>query len=127
MNVCCESEIFGANPISIKWNIVRGDTSSLRIEFFENDEATYFDTEGWEYLSTSYDPRGDILDELIVTPGIGYVDVTAPADITSLWGTGYSSVSSQLSFDLQVTIDSNTIWTPVVGTIVVLSDVTGVL
>jgi hypothetical protein len=120
----CAPEKFGANPIVIKWNIVRGDTSPLRVEFLEDDEKTYFDTEGWEYNATTYDPSANLLDELEVTPGEGYVDILAPACITSLWGKGYSSVVAELNFDLQVTIDQDTIWTPVIGTINVIGDVT---
>lgn len=125
MNSCCGSEIFGTSPINIKWNVIRGDTAKLRIEFFNDDEVTYFDTSDWKYLSTAYDRKTDILDELTVTSGDGYVDITAPSDLTSFWGSGYSSVVSELSFDLQVSIDSSTTWTPVIGTIVVLADVSG--
>lgn len=121
----CGPEIFGADPVNIKWNIVRGDTSPLRVEFYENDETTYFDTTGWTYASTTYDAKGDILDELEVDAGDGYVEIMASPDITQNWGTGYSSVVSELLFDLQVTIDGETIWTPVIGTITVLGDVTG--
>jgi hypothetical protein len=32
---------------------------------------------------------------------------------------------TELAFDLQVTIDGATVWTPVIGTITVLGDVTG--
>ncbi len=32
MNLC-SPEIFGADPARIKWNIVRGDTSPLRVEY----------------------------------------------------------------------------------------------
>ncbi len=120
----CSPEIFGANPANIKWQVVRGDTSSLRIEFFENDEITPFDISDWDFAATTYDFRGDVLDELETSSGNGYVDITAPADITSLWGSGYSSTVAELAFDLQVTID-DTIWTPVIGTITVLGDVTG--
>lgn len=120
----CSPEIFGANPANLKWQVVRGDTSSLRVEFFENDEVTPFDTSDWEYAATTYDFRGDVLDELEVSSGNGYVDITAPADITSLWGSGYTSTVAELAFDLQVTID-DMIWTPVIGTITVLGDVTG--
>jgi hypothetical protein len=125
MTSSCSPEIFGADPANIKWRIVRGDTSPLRVEFFENDEVTPYDTEGWEYSSTTYDFRGDVLDELEVEAGEGFVNITAPAEITSLWGTGYSSVVTELAFDLQVTIDGDTVWTPVIGTITVLGDVTG--
>ncbi len=120
----CSPEIFGANPANIKWQVVRGDTSSLRIEFFENDEITPFDISDWDFAATTYDFRGDVLDELDVESGNGYVDVTAPADITAFWGIGYGATVAELAFDLQVTID-NTIWTPVIGTITVLGDVTG--
>ena len=126
MNLC-SPEIFGADPARIKWNIVRGDTSPLRIEFLQDDEVTYFDTSGWIYEATSYDPQSDVLDSLEITAGEGYVDILAPASITELWGTGYKSVVTELTFDLQVTIDGDTIWTPVIGTISVIGDITGSL
>ena len=126
MNLC-SPEIFGADPARIKWNIVRGDTSPLRIEFLEDDEVTYFNTSSWTYKATSYDPQSDYLDELEVTPGDGYVDILAPASITEFWGVGYKSVVTELTFDLQVTIDQETVWTPLIGTISVLGDVTGSL
>jgi hypothetical protein len=123
----CSPEIFGADPARIKWNIVRGDTSPLRIEFLEDDEVTYFDTSDWTYEATSYDPQSDVLDSLEVTAGEGYVDIMAPSCITKYWGTGYKSVVTELTFDLQVTIDENTIWTPMIGTISVIGDITGSL
>lgn len=128
----CGPEVFGADPVSIKWNVVRGDTSPLRIEFLEDDETTYFDTSDWTYKATSYDSKTDFLDELEVTPGAGYVDIMAPSSITELWGSGYKSIVAELMFDLQVTIDTPninmdgpTVWTPVIGTISVIGDVTG--
>jgi hypothetical protein len=126
MNLC-SPEIFGADPARIKWNIVRGDTSPLRVEFLQDDEVTYFDTSDWTYEATSYDPQSDFLDSLEVTPGVGYVDIMAPASVTSLWGTGFKSVVTELTFDLQVNIDGETIWTPLIGTISVIGDVTGSL
>jgi hypothetical protein len=125
MTNCCNPEIFGADPINIRWNVVRGDKASLRIEFFDNDETTYFDTSDWDFQSFSYDPKGDILDELEVVASDGYVDIVAASDITQYWGTGYSSVVAELPFDLQVVIDGSTTWTPVIGVIRVLGDVTG--
>lgn len=122
----CGPEIFGADPVRIKWNVVRGDTASLRVEFLDNDEVTYFDTSNWEYVASSYDPKGDIIDELTVTPGEGYVDIVAGSDLTQFWGTGYGSALAELTFDLQVTID-DTIWTPVIGNILVIGDVSGSL
>ena len=125
----CGPEIFGADPARIKWQIVRGDTSPLRIEFLEDDETTYFDTSDWTYKATSYDSKTDFLDELEVTPGAGYVDIMAPASITELWGSGYKSMVAELMFDLQVTINGSTdaldvIWTPLIGTISVIGDIT---
>jgi hypothetical protein len=123
----CAPEIFGADPARIKWNIVRGDTSPLRVEFLQDDEATYFDTSDWTYEATSYDPQSDFLDSLEITPGVGYVDIMAPASITQFWGIGFKSVVTELTFDLQVTIDGETIWTPLIGTISVIGDITGSL
>ena len=120
-------EIFGADPARIKWQIVRGDTSPLRVEFLEDDEVTYFDTSDWTFEATSYDPQSDFLDSLEVIPGEGYVDIMAPASITQFWGTGYKSIVTELTFDLQVVIDENTVWTPLIGTISVIGDVTGSL
>lgn len=122
----CSPEIFGANPANVKWQVVRGDTASLRVDFYENDEETPFDTSDWTFSATSYDFRGDILDELEVEDYAGYVIITAPAEITEFWGNGYSSTVAELAFDLQVDIDGTT-WTPLIGTITVLGDVTGTL
>lgn len=120
----CGPESFGADPVNIKWTVIRGDTATLKVEFFEDDEKTYFDTEGWEYKVSAYDRKNDIIDELDAVPHSGYVDITASADLTKNWGSGYSSGSiAELLFDVQVKID-NTIWTPVLGTINVLGDVT---
>jgi hypothetical protein len=124
MNMC-GPEIFGADPARIKWNVVRGDTSPLRVEFLEDDEVTYFNTSTWTYKATSYDPQSDFVDELEVTAHSGYVDILAPASITENWGTGFKSVVTELTFDLQVTIAGETVWTPVIGTINVLGDVSG--
>jgi hypothetical protein len=124
MTSSCAPEIFGADPVNIKWQIVRGDTSPLRVEFYQNDEVTPYDTTGWQYLASAYDFRGDVIDELEISSGSGYVEINATSEITALWGTGYRSVVAELAFDLQVTID-DIVWTPVLGTISVLGDVTG--
>lgn len=120
----CKPDSFGADPVIIKWKVVRGDTSPLRVEFLEDDEVTFVDTTGWEFNATTYDKKTDILDILDISAYNGYVDIVAPPSITEYWGTGYSSVVSELMFDLQVKIDE-TIWTPVIGTISVMGDVTG--
>lgn len=123
-SACCPDEYFGSNPIIIKWNIVRGDTAKLRVEFFDNDEVTAFNTNGWEYASSAYDSRGDLLDELEVIEGDGYIDIVASSDITANWGIGVGSVVAELAFDLEVIID-DMVWTPILGTIKVAADVTG--
>jgi hypothetical protein len=121
----CAPEVFGADPANIKWQVVRGDTSILRIEFLENDEVSSYDTSGWSYLASAYDAKGDVIDELEVESADNYVDIIANSDITQYWGTGYGSTVAELAFDLQVTIDEDTVWTPVIGIISVLGDVTG--
>ena len=120
----CAPEKFGADPVNIQWRVVRGDSASLRIEFLEDDEKTYYDTSTWNYKSTSYDQSGDFLDELECTPSSGYVDIKATPEITKNWGTKYVSNVAELPFDLEVTIDGDTVWTPVIGTIYVLGDIT---
>jgi hypothetical protein len=119
---CYDVDIFGADPANIKWRVVRGDSATLRVEFLENDEKTYFDISDWSFASTAYDFKGDVLDELDVVIGEGYVDIKASPEITDFWGSGYTATVAELAFDLQVTID-DTVWTPVVGTIMVLGDV----
>ena len=122
-------EKYGASPANIQWTVVRGDSATLKIEFFEDNETTYWDTDGWTFLSTAFDPTGAVLDELIVTDEQGYVTISIPADTTLNWGNQYKSVTAELPFDLQVTIpggsgEQDTVWTPVVGTICVLGNVT---
>lgn len=120
-------EKFGATPANIQWTVVRGDSASFTVSMLENDEVTPFDTEGWTYSATAYDPSSDVLDELLVTVADGVVTVSASAEITANWGTKYKTVVSELSFDLQAKVPdgaSTITWTPVIGTICVLGDVT---
>ena len=122
-------EKFGATPANIQWTVVRGDDATLKIEFFEDDEFTAWDTDGWTYLSTAYDSTGSVLDELIVIDEAGYVTISIPYSVTLNWGTQYKTVAAELPFDLQVTIpgssgEADTVWTPVIGTICVLGNVT---
>lgn len=114
---------FGADPSNIKWTVVRGDTAKLRIEFWQSDEKTQYDTSTWLYESSAYNAKGDVLDALQVNAGDGYVEITALPEVTATWGTGSSQIVAELTFDLQVTI-ADTVWTPIIGTIAVLSDVT---
>ena len=123
----------GASPINIQWKVVRGDTATLKIEFLEDDEVTPIDISDWTFLSSSYDNSGDTLDELTVEKYTGYVVITALSEITKLWGLGYRNTVLELPFDLEIVIpndesgaiESEITWTPVIGTIVVLSDITG--
>jgi hypothetical protein len=120
---------YGANPIPVKWNIVRGDTATLEISFLENDEITSFNTSDWTYKATAYDVDGDVLDEMITEATPGAVTITALASQTLGWGTSYKTVVAELPFDLQITIEAGSgleddiVWTPIIGTIVVLGDV----
>lgn len=123
----CEPEIFGADPANIRWAVVRGDTSTLKVEFLDNDEITYFDTSGWLFRASAYDRKTDIVDILTVDPYSGYVIVTVPANISSNWGTTYGGTVAELSFDLEVTLLDGSVWTPVIGTISVYGDVSGAL
>ena len=119
-------EKYGAKPTNVQWTVVRGDTAFLQIQFYEKDEATAYDTDGWTYKATAYDPAGDVLDRLDVIPSDGYVTIKASPDITENWGSRYSSVVSELRFDLQVTMpdsEEDIVWTPVIGTISVLGDI----
>lgn len=115
---------FGQKPISFKWNVVRGDTAKLRIDFLENDETTVFNISTWDIVSSAYDTKGEVLDELEVTKYSGYIEVVAPSDITENWGVGWGSVIAELAFDVEITIGDE-VWTPVIGTIVVAADVSG--
>ena len=120
-------EKFGATPANIQWTVVRGDSASFTVSLLENDEVTEFDTEGWTYKATAYDPIADVLDELTVSADGSVVTVTAPADVTVNWGSKYKSVVAELTFDLQARVpdgNSSVTWTPVIGTICVLGDVT---
>ena len=123
-------EKYGASPANIQWTVVRGDTATLLVEFLEDDEITPFDCDEWTFKATAYDPIGDVLDNLTVTVDDNEVTITALASITEDWGTGYNQVAAELRFDLEVIIEggsganADTVWTPVIGTICVLSDMT---
>lgn len=117
-------EIFGSDPANYQWVIVRGDTGVLKIEFVEDDEVTPYDTNGWLFTSSVYDEKGNEIVELDTLSGDGYVEITATPDVTEEWGTGFKGTVAELAFDLQVEID-DIVWTPIIGTIKVLADVTG--
>ena len=126
-------EQYGAEPVNVQWKVVRGSNGSLVVDFLEIDETTVFDTAGWTYKATSYDATGNVLDDLPVEATTGSVTITVDSCITENWGTGYKNVVAELPFDLQVTIPGETvsgitaediIWTPVIGTICVLGNIT---
>jgi hypothetical protein len=115
---------FGADPCYAKWNVVRGDTATFKIEFFQQDGKTIEDISDWTFASSTYDSKGNTVDSLTVDVFDGYVIVTAPPSITTTWGEGFKTIVKELSFDVEVTKSSTEIWTPVIGTITVLGDVT---
>lgn len=133
------TEKLGATPANIQWTVVRGDTATLKVEFFEDDEVTLYDTAGWTFEATSYDPASDTLDALTVESyEEGVVYIIANNAVTENWGgTKYKPVVAELRFDLQATIpgdgvsggggDAVTKFTPVVGTICVIGDVSGTI
>lgn len=121
----CAPDVIGLEPVNIMWNIVRGDTANLRIDFFEKDESTHYDISGWQIESSVYDPKTNIFDDLVVTKNNGWIVLTADADATRLWGTGVRQRVNELSFDVEVILDDGSTWTPVRGFISVIGDVTG--
>ena len=129
-NCGCSNDIekYGANPVNIQWKVVRGDTATLTVDFLDLDETTAFDTSTWTYKATAYDPQGNVLDNLDVSATTGSVTITADSCLTEKWGVGYKSMVAELPFDLSVEIGNNlsnpNIWTPILGTICVLGDVT---
>jgi len=121
----CIPQIFGADPAIIKWNVVRGDTALILVEFLEDDEETFQDTSGWSFTATAHDPIADTTDELEIEEGSGYVTIIAPAFITEGWGVGSNPKVAELKFDLQVLTEDDITWTPIIGTISVMGDITG--
>jgi hypothetical protein len=122
---CSDSVIsIGSEPSNIKWTIVRGDDASASFYWYEDDGTTAKNTTGWTYLASAYDPKTATKYALTVTSGTGYVTVSIPNATSATWGTGSSNIVAELKFDLQVTISSKK-WTPVIGSIVVYSDITG--
>lgn len=121
----CVPEVFGAQPVKIKWNVVRGDTARLLVEFFENDEKTFVSTDSWDFSATAYNPSTDLPDQLDVETYPGYVEIIAQDSVTEQWGSDAVGTVAFLTFDLEVTLENGDTWTPVLGTINVLGDVTG--
>lgn len=127
MNNYDDPQIIGAKPAYITWKVVRGDTATIMVQFLENDEVTSYDTTGWTYVSKAYDSNTSTSYNLLVEEVTNGVKITASSDITATWGTAPKNRVAELSFDLQVTIDAETVWTPILGNISVLGDVPGTL
>lgn len=122
---CSTINQIGENPINIQWTLVRGNSSQLKVDFLNYDEVTTWDIDDWSFVSTAYDPLNDSYEQLEVTKYDGYVIITASEDITSNWGLNYASVAAEIPFDLKASIPlTSTTWTPIIGTICVLGDVT---
>lgn len=115
----------GEQPANVIWNVVRGDTATLLVQFFESDEVNTIDTTDWTYLSTAYNARTDINYTLETTSSTGSVTVIADPATTEEWGTGISTKVAELTYDIQVVRPDGVVWTPVIGTIRVIGDVTG--
>jgi ribosomal protein S8E len=125
-----ETQVLGANPANIHWNVVRGDTAKIKITFFESNEVAEFSTDDWEYTATAYNPANTTYYELSVVEGDGFIEIIATPEISNTWGTASSGIVAELVFDLEITIPAvapeteDTIWTPVIGTISVVGDIT---
>lgn len=119
------SDNFGANPAYIKWDVVRGDTSVLRVEFYDTNESSPYDTTNWTYVCTVHNKKTNEFFDLDVTNGDGFATITATPEVSSQWGSGINDLVAQLDFDLEVTIDNDIVWTPVIGTVSVIGDITG--
>jgi hypothetical protein len=124
MTLCAE-DVLGSSPVNVKWNIVRGDTATLRIDFLEDDETTPYDISSWVIESTVYNPKTGARNDLEITKNSGWIVVAARADITAQWGDGFRYRVNELNFDVEVTLADGTVWTPVVGFVSLISDVSG--
>jgi hypothetical protein len=129
------THVFGSNPANIQWSIVRGDTAKLRVSFLEKNEVDQYDTTGWTYSSTAYDAKTNTSYDLTIVLVDEYIDIIANAELTELWGAEQNgTIVAELSFDLQVSLPVEDtedpqdpwpeIWTPIIGNISVLGDVT---
>jgi hypothetical protein len=124
MTLCAE-DVLGSSPVNVKWNIVRGDTATLRIDFLEDDEVTPYNISSWVIESTVYNPKTGARNDLEITKNTGWIVVTARADITAQWGDGFRYRVNELNFDVEVTLADGTVWTPVVGVVSLISDISG--
>jgi hypothetical protein len=124
MTLCAE-DVLGSSPVNVKWNIVRGDTATLRIDFLQDDEVTPYNISSWVIESTVYNPKTGARNDLEITKNSGWIVVTARADLTAQWGDGFRYRVNELNFDVEVTLADGTVWTPVVGVVSLISDISG--
>jgi hypothetical protein len=116
--------LIGSEPSNIKWTVVRGDDASATFEWYEDDGVTPKNTSAWSYAASAYNPKTKTKYILTCTAGTGKVTVDIPSATSALWGTGSSAIVAELNFDLQVTVAGKK-WTPILGNLVVRSDITG--
>ena len=58
-NMCTPTtEKLGATPAHIQWTVVRGDSSTLAVQFLQDDEVTGWNISTWAFSSTAYDSAG---------------------------------------------------------------------
>ena len=124
MTLCAE-DVLGSTPVNIEWNIVRGDTATLRVDFLQDDEVTAYDITTWGIECTVYNPKNGANNDLDITKNDGWIVVTARADLTAQWGDGIRYRANELNFDIEVTLNDGTVWTPVIGVISLIADVSG--
>lgn len=115
----------GSSPANVTWNVVRGDTATLLVQFFENDEVTPIDTDNWSFAASAFNPRTNTRYTLVTDEGSNAVTISADPATTEEWGTGIAATVAELTYDLEVTMEDGVVWTPVIGTIKVTGDVTG--
>lgn len=115
----------GAEPANVVWNVVRGDTATLLVQFFESDEVTPINTDEWTYSASAFNQRTNTRYTLGTQNTSHSATIIATPDLTEEWGTGVASTVAELTYDLQVNMPDGVIWTPVIGTIRVAGDVTG--
>ena len=123
--MCNGSSVFGNTPANIKWEINRGDSAELKIQFFESDEVTFWDTEGWDFVASAYDPVNDAVEELETFLDEDGIRLRVDSNLSAEWGSGFGKVVLNLPFDLKAIIPGNpeNTWTIISGTIVVNADV----
>ena len=114
----------GSTPLAVQWQVVRGDDISTRFMFYQDDGSTLQNTTGWTYAASAYDPKTSTRYTLTCVPGTSYVDVSAPASMTALWGTGVRPFVNELTFDLVATINGLKT-TFVIGSMPIVADITG--